>query len=683
MKIAIKDNRLYADKKKINLISGEVHYWRLDPELWPKVLRKVKGLGLKVVATYICWDFHEIKEGEFDFIGETNPRRNLHGFLSLLKEMGFWVIIRPGPYIYSEWRNLGVPDHAANYHRLHPDYLKKASVYIKEVSRIIKPFLATNNGNIILFQPDNEIDPFLYRFSDQLGLYKESGPFKDYIKKKYKNVSRLNNAWQTKYKSFKSAKAFLNYSQRTPGEIKRFLDLKGFLNDYVCRCAKWVLEEYRKNSIDVPSILNCYTGFKIQDPFTLSEIGDIVGYDIYPAAEFKEYNKEFREYLQWLRVSGSISPVSYIAEFESGIWYGRHFKASGLKANHYRLKDIAALAMGVKGFNWYMLVNRDNWQESPINEQADVRGGIYNAFKEVANIYNNIDIPALKPTANVALSLDSDSFHIKSKLTEEVLSAAYEADIDYKLFLFSDDLPPEKLLIYASEDWLSKDKQKKLYNYVKKGGNLVFFNNACLYDEALQLNNPFGFKEAEGSFGGEDMIYSINNFYLDLNHKKIPIKAPLLCYNKLKGRGIKVYSDELINSLNAPIGKKVKKDLFYDFYCGHEFKIQKGRVLCLYLRPTAELMRAVCDYFKIKLPSASLTKEVSTSVLKGSNNYYLFVLNNSGSFNEALIKLDKKIIKGINSAADLLNNENKVFIDRDNSCLSLKIKAKDATVIKL
>jgi hypothetical protein len=682
MKVTIKDNSLYADKSRIDLISGEVHYWRLAPEVWPEVLKQVKALGLKAVATYVCWDFHEVKEGEFDFIGETNPRRNLLGFLSLLKEMGFWVIIRPGPYIYSEWKNLGVPDHAANYHRLHPDYLKKASVYIKEVSRIIRPYLATNNGNIILYQPDNEIDPFLYRFSRQLGLFKEKGPFKDYIQNKYKNISRLNKAWQTNYKSFRDLRAFLNYSKKTPGEIKRFLDLKGFLNDYVIKCANWVLREYRKNSIDVPSIINCYTGFKIQGPSKLAEIGDIVGFDIYPAAEFREYDEEFREYLQWLRVSNFISPLSYIAEFESGIWYGRHFKAGGLKGNHYRLKDISALAMGIKGFNWYMLVNRDNWQESPINEQAHTRD-IYSAFKQICMLYFKLDVPNLSSTSNVALAIDTDSFHIKSALTDEVLSAAHEADLDYSLWPLKEGLPQEKIIIYAAEDWLTKKKQKRLYDYVRKGGNLVFFNNACLYDEALQFNNLFGLKEPEGSFGGEDMIYSINNFYLNLNNKKIPIKAPLLCYNNLKGRGIKVYSDWLINSLNAPTKTKNTKDFFYDFYCGHEFRIQKGRVLCLYLKPTPELIRAVCDYFKVELPSVSMTKDVTTSVLRDKNNYYLFVLNNSGSSNEALIKMDKKVLKKAQPPLDMINNENKIFIDKNKSTLSLEIKSKDATVIKL
>lgn len=110
--VRIAEKKVWVDKVSIPLLSGEVHYWRLDPANWQPVLRRVREMGLQVIATYVCWDFHEIEPGRYDFRGESDARRNLLRFLDMLTAEGFWVILRPGPYIYSEWRNNGVPDDA-------------------------------------------------------------------------------------------------------------------------------------------------------------------------------------------------------------------------------------------------------------------------------------------------------------------------------------------------------------------------------------------------------------------------------------------------------------------------------------------------------------------------------------------------------------------------------------------
>ena len=100
--VKIAEKKLWVDETAIPLFSGEVHYWRLDPANWRPVLRRAREMGLQIIATYVCWDFHEIEPGRYDFLGETDPRRNLLAFLDLLTSEGFWIILRPGPYIYSE-----------------------------------------------------------------------------------------------------------------------------------------------------------------------------------------------------------------------------------------------------------------------------------------------------------------------------------------------------------------------------------------------------------------------------------------------------------------------------------------------------------------------------------------------------------------------------------------------------
>lgn len=152
--VHIAEKKIWVDDVAIPLLSGEIHYWRLDPANWRPVLQRAREMGLQVIATYVCWDFHEIEPGRYDFRGETDPRRDLLGFLDLLTAEGFWIILRPGPYIYSEWRNNGVPDDAARLHRLDPAFRARALPYMHAVVEAVCPYLATHGGRIILWQAE-------------------------------------------------------------------------------------------------------------------------------------------------------------------------------------------------------------------------------------------------------------------------------------------------------------------------------------------------------------------------------------------------------------------------------------------------------------------------------------------------------------------------------------------------
>ena len=59
----------YLDGKKIKIISGGMHYFRVVPEYWRDRLEKLKALGCNTVETYIPWNLHEKEKGQFDFDG--------------------------------------------------------------------------------------------------------------------------------------------------------------------------------------------------------------------------------------------------------------------------------------------------------------------------------------------------------------------------------------------------------------------------------------------------------------------------------------------------------------------------------------------------------------------------------------------------------------------------------------
>ncbi|MBL8187252.1 MAG: beta-galactosidase, partial [Acidobacteria bacterium] len=85
-------------------------YNRIPRDEWAASLVKLKELGINTVDLYIAWNWHEPEEGKLDFDGRSNPRRDVKALLEMTAEMGFAVIVRPGPVILNEWRNGGYPD---------------------------------------------------------------------------------------------------------------------------------------------------------------------------------------------------------------------------------------------------------------------------------------------------------------------------------------------------------------------------------------------------------------------------------------------------------------------------------------------------------------------------------------------------------------------------------------------
>ena len=57
------------DGAPFRVIAGAIHYFRVPDEYWYDRLLKLKEMGCNCVETYICWNLHEKREGEFNFTG--------------------------------------------------------------------------------------------------------------------------------------------------------------------------------------------------------------------------------------------------------------------------------------------------------------------------------------------------------------------------------------------------------------------------------------------------------------------------------------------------------------------------------------------------------------------------------------------------------------------------------------
>lgn len=152
----IKDT-FYLNGEPFQIISGSFHYFRTVPEYWRDRLEKLKNMGCNTVETYIPWNFHEPEKGKFLWDG----MRDICRFMELTQQLGLYLILRPSPYICSEWEFGGLPawllkDKNMRLRCSYEPYLKAVREYYEVLIPKLVPYQADRGGNIILVQIENE-----------------------------------------------------------------------------------------------------------------------------------------------------------------------------------------------------------------------------------------------------------------------------------------------------------------------------------------------------------------------------------------------------------------------------------------------------------------------------------------------------------------------------------------------
>jgi hypothetical protein len=100
---------LHVDGAPFFIHSAAFFYYRIPADQWERLLRIYRAVGINTIDLYIPWNWHEMKEGEIDFDGHTNPRRNLRSLLAMISRLNLKLIARPGPEILNEWKHGGYP----------------------------------------------------------------------------------------------------------------------------------------------------------------------------------------------------------------------------------------------------------------------------------------------------------------------------------------------------------------------------------------------------------------------------------------------------------------------------------------------------------------------------------------------------------------------------------------------
>ncbi len=628
--VEVKDNGIFIDGKKYGLLSGEVHYWRIPKEAWSKVLDRVVDLGLKFVSTYVPWNYHEIRQGVYDFNGRTSPQRDLEGFLELCERKSLYVLIRPGPYIYSEMPWAGVPEYAARYHRMHPKFLEYAEKWINAVSKVIIRH-QYDNGCIVLLQVDNEIDPWEWAYGWQLGLYGGNGVFQKYLKKKYGDVNSLNRAWNTSFKNFSEVKAF----QRLPQcysltNVRRYVDFCEFREWYCLKLASILAEMYRRNGVEIPIYFNAYPWGYPQNFYQFKEICDLIGIDIYPRNMVPEEDLvRFSVIVRYLKATAGIA---WSAEFECGVWHDWHYGAGVLEAGHYRYMALLGLAFGLIGWNWYMLVNRDNWYFSPINEWGRVRPELYPVFKEIVNLYNRLDPTDLTRLSDVSIVVTREHiWGIRSRWFDDLLRDIHRHGLDFNVYEPKVDRDRGGLMIYLGLDYLNDEYRRRMLRCVEEGSVLAVFG---MYPSV----NEHGVKSRIDEDLHVDLlsIRGGGRFKITINGHELTLKTDELYV--FSGTVGEIVASELYDARSEE--DRVYAELVNGrkYVVGYFKRKGKGGVLLLGVKPSSNFITKLLGAFGFSTYIRPRIEGIITSVYKGDDRYVFFLVNTRN--NDVVVPLD-------------------------------------------
>eukprot|EP00927_Polykrikos_kofoidii_P079260 TRINITY_DN76045_c0_g1_i1.p1 TRINITY_DN76045_c0_g1~~TRINITY_DN76045_c0_g1_i1.p1 ORF type:complete len:881 (-),score=108.57 TRINITY_DN76045_c0_g1_i1:53-2653(-) len=157
---ALEDDSFILDGQKILLRSGSVHYHRIPREYWRDRLLRAKAMGLNAIQTLVPWNWHEEREGVFNFKGD----RDLAEFLSIAHDLQLLVLLRPGPYICAEWEFGGFPAwllvHNVTLRTYEPNFIAQMDKWWDVLLPKVKPLLYASGGPVIMVQLENEFGSF-------------------------------------------------------------------------------------------------------------------------------------------------------------------------------------------------------------------------------------------------------------------------------------------------------------------------------------------------------------------------------------------------------------------------------------------------------------------------------------------------------------------------------------------
>ena len=539
MKLTFDSASIFLDGKRKFLVSGEFHYFRVPREDWRRRMELLKEAGGNCLATYVPWLIHEPEEGTIAF-GD-RPERDLAAFLGIAQEAGLAVIVRPGPYQYSELVNDGLPGWlVSNYPNLrakkadggdirrssvsymHPLFLEKARRYFRAFADTVRPFLSENGGPVVLVQLDNELSGIHIWFHGEdynpetFGFGREDGRYPAWLRGKYGDVNRLNAAYGTSWGSFSEARP-LPCDGRTPEAARSARDYRLCYLAQVAEYMRTLKGWLREDGIESPLCHNAANpAMNTYFREALRDLGPdfLLGSDhYYTLGQRWDQENPTPSYLFSMQFSCDTMRAMGNPPVVFEMPGGSPSDMPPILVNDLLAAYMANLAMGMKGLNYYVFTGGPNFPGTGstcdiYDYNALVRAdGSKNETYAAAKAFGELlrghgELLESERFASVQIGVEFDAFRGACGLSPDpdAPNADEAREFAKRGLLYSlhcsrysarhvdleQPLDTSRPLLVAAMGMMSEAAQRRVADFVQAGGDLVIA--PCVPRHDLDLN---------------------------------------------------------------------------------------------------------------------------------------------------------------------------------------------------
>jgi beta-galactosidase len=422
-KVSLGPRGLRVGSREVPLISGSVHYWRLDPREWLATLTALQSLGIDIVDVYLPWGVHEQSDGSLDF-GARDPRLDAVRFLNLAHSLGLLAIVRPGPHINAELTFFGIPERViwnrdcqARSPRGMPvvlpvpplafpvpsyasvAFLDEADRWLEAVAERLAP-LVWPRGPIVLCQVDNE--GALY-FRD--GVYDQDhhpdaiATYRAFLLHKYGTIERIREVLHDPAADLAALEPPARFLATSPLDLARHLDAAEAQEEIIARAFLRMKETLQRAGLaGVPTMHNLPfgEGSTPLDPERVNRVVDLLGLDYYHVAS-EGTRAEIARRTSDLAVRARARGYAPFA-CELGAGFPPFFPP--ISEADSAFTAMTALAYGLRGFNLYMAVERDRWIGAPIDRHGR-RRAFADFWEQLVGALERLDFFSLQIRAAV------------------------------------------------------------------------------------------------------------------------------------------------------------------------------------------------------------------------------------------------------------------------------------------
>jgi hypothetical protein len=147
----------FVNGNSFQIVGGQIDPQRVPKAYWAHRLQMAKSMGLNTIFSYLYWQDIEKYPGKFDFTGNND----IVAWHEEVQKAGLKAVLRPGPYVCAERDWGGLPGWLSQISGMkirsnNQPFLDATAKYLAQVGALLKPFLITNGGPILMVQIENE-----------------------------------------------------------------------------------------------------------------------------------------------------------------------------------------------------------------------------------------------------------------------------------------------------------------------------------------------------------------------------------------------------------------------------------------------------------------------------------------------------------------------------------------------